>query len=278
MFHYFQVFYQMEESSSFILVPWDFTKISENALLHGIKIAKMTDDTVVLQHIVDKSLPDVKEKKLQVKLENVKEKFENLFGVSIQVLISKGNIFSAISNYANKNKASMVIMGTHGMKGMQKITGSWALKVIAGSKVPFIVVQDKPGDWDKFKDIVFPVDFRKENKDKLRWAIFMGKYFDSKVHILKSKEIDKKLVKKTNTNLNIAIKYLIQNRLDYEICELPLSPNLAKDTLAFAQDINADLILITTTKNINPAKYLLGVQEQYIIANSSKIPVMCINP
>lgn len=278
MFHYFQVLYPMEENSNFILVPWDFTKISENALLHGIKIAKMTDEIIVLQHIVDKSLPDEKEKKLEVKLENVREKFENLFGVSIQVLISKGNIFSAISNYANKNKASMVIMGTHGMKGMQKITGSWALKVIAGSKVPFIVVQDKPGDWDKFKDIVFPVDFRKENKDKLRWAIFMGKYFDSKVHILKSKEIDKKLVKKTNTNLNIAIKYLIQNRLDYEICELPLSPNLAKDTLAFAQDINADLILITTTKNINPAKYLLGVQEQYIIANSSKIPVMCINP
>jgi len=268
----------MEEHSNFILIPWDFTKISENALMHGIKIAKMTDDSIVIQHVVDKSLSSKNESEVLLKLENVKQKFENLFGIRIQVLISKGNIFSAISSYANKNEASMVIMGTHGITGMQKITGSWALKVIAGSKVPFIVVQEKPGDWEKYRNIVFPIDFREENKDKLKWAIFMGKYFDSKVYILKSKEVDTKLVKKTNTNLNFAIKFLIQNRLDYEICELPLSSNLAKDTLAFAQDLNADLILITTTKNITPAKYLLGVQEQYIIANSSKIPVMCINP
>ena len=40
----------------------------------------------------------------------------------------------------------------------------------------------------------------------------------------------------------------------------------------------ADLILITTTKNINIADYVLGAQEQAIIANSSKIPVMCVNP
>jgi len=268
----------MEENSNFILIPWDFTKVSENALLHGIKIAKMTEDTIIIQHVVEKKMSPEKEKEVLKKLDNVKEKFENLFGVKIQVLISKGNIFSAISNFANKNLASMVIMGTHGVKGMQKITGSWALKVISGSKVPFMVVQDKPGDWDKYNNIVFPVDFREENKDKLRWAIFMGKYFDSKVYILKSKEIDPKLVKKTNTYLNFAVKFLIQNRLDYEICELPLSSNLAKDTLDFAQDLNADLILITTTKNITPAKFLLGMQEQYIIANSSRIPVMCLNP
>jgi len=40
--------------------------------------------------------------------------------------------------------ALMVVMGTHGIKGMQKLMGSWALKVITSSKVPFIAVQDTP--------------------------------------------------------------------------------------------------------------------------------------
>jgi hypothetical protein len=108
-------------------------------------------------------------------------------------------------------------------------------------------------------------------------AIFMGKYFDSKVNILKAQTTDKSLLKKTNINLNFAIKYLIQNNIEYKIHDLPKG-NLAKQTIEFANSINADLILIMTTKNITVADYMLGAQEQYIIGNSSKIPVCCMNP
>ena len=54
--------------------------------------------------------------------------------------------------------------------------------------------------------------------------------------------------------------------------------NFAQQTIDFAQKINADLILIMTTKNITVADYVMGASEQYIIANSSKIPVCCVNP
>ncbi len=100
------------------------------------------------------------------------------------LILSKGSIFNAIADFANEKEASLVVMGTHGMKGMQKLTGSWALKVIVKSKVPFIVVQDPPADQERYHNIVFPVDFRNENKEKMKMAIFMGKYFDSKIHIL----------------------------------------------------------------------------------------------
>ncbi len=268
----------METKRRFILVPWDNTKIAENALLHGIKIAKMVDTGVMLLHIINNKLSKEEELKIQEGLDEITKSFVNKHKVPIEATIIEGSIFSAISDYANDKEAGMVVMGTHGMKGMQKITGSWALKVIVGSKVPFIVVQEKPLDWEKYKNIVFPVDFRTESKEKLQWAIYMGKYFDSKVHIIKQKITDKSLLRKTNINLNFAIKYLIQNNIDYEIHELPKSGNFAKDSLAFGQDINADLILVTTTKNITMANYVLGAQEQYIIANSSRIPVLVVNP
>ncbi len=50
---------------------------------------------------------------------------------------------------------------------MQKFTGSWALKVIVGSEVPFIVVRDKPHHQEKIRNIIFPIDFRSENKEKV---------------------------------------------------------------------------------------------------------------
>ena len=108
-------------------------------------------------------------------------------------------------------------------------------------------------------------------------AIFMGKYFDSKVHLLVSLSSDKNLLKKTNVNINFSVKYLIQNNIDYEIHEVERG-NFAQQTLDFALKINADLILIMTTKNITMADYVMGASEQFIIANSSKIPVCCVNP
>ena len=130
---------------------------------------------------------------------------------------------------------------------------------------------------NRYHNIVFPVDFRNENKEKIKMAIFMGKYFDSKIQFLVGQTTDKNLLKKTNININFAIKYLIQNNIEYEIHEVPKG-NFAQQTIDFAQKINADLILIMTTKNITAMDYMLGASEQYMIANSSKIPVCCVNP
>ena len=38
------------------------------------------------------------------------------------------------------------------------------------------------------------------------------------------------------------------------------------------------MILIITTKGIGLTDFVLGAQEQYIIANTAKLPVMVVNP
>ena len=267
----------MEEHKKLIVVPWDFTPVAEYALAHAIKISRMVGNEICLLHIVDSGISSQDETQKKKQLQQLTEENAKKSNVQIIYHISKGSIFTAIAEYANEKEASLVVMGTHGMKGMQKLTGSWALKVIVKSKIPFIVVQDAPADLERYHNIVFPVDFRGENKEKMRMAIFMGKYFDSKIHMLVSLSSDKNLLKKTNVNLNFSIKYLIQNNIEYEIHEVPRG-NFAQQTIDFAQKINADLLLIMTTKNITMADYVMGATEQYMIANSSKIPVCCVNP
>ena len=267
----------MEEHQKLIVVPWDFTVVAEHALAHAVKISRMVGNEICLLHIVDAKIKPKEEAEKKANLTRVAEENSKKFNAPVTSHISKGSIFTAIADFANDKNASLVVMGTHGMKGMQKLTGSWALKVIVKSKIPFIVVQEPPVDQERYHNIVFPVDFRNENKEKIKMAIFMGKYFDSKVHILETVATDKILLKKTNINLNFAIKYFMQNNIEYEIHDLPKG-DIAQQTIDFAQKINADLILIVTTKNITFADYLIGASEQYIIANSSKIPVCCVNP
>ena len=265
------------EEKKLIVVPWDFTIVAEHALAHAVKIGRMVGNEISLLHIADTGISKQAEGQKKILMKHVADESSKKYNMSITGFVSKGSIFSSIAEFANDKQASLVVMGTHGMKGMQKLTGSWALKVIVKSKVPFIVIQDPPSDTERYHNIVFPVDFRGENKEKIKMAIFMGKFFDSKIHILVTKATDKALLKKTNVNINFAIKYLIQNNIEYEMHEVPRG-NFAQQTIDFAQKINADIILIVTTKNITFADYVIGASEQYIIANSSKIPVCCVNP
>lgn len=261
-----------------ILVTWDFTGVSENAFLHANKIAQNVDNNIRLIHIAKD--PDEKEiKSLEIKLAETVNRLTKQFNTPVESVLLKGSIFSEIAKYNAENEdISMVVMGTHGIKGKQKYFGSAALKVVIGSPVPFVVVQDPPMDEKRFTDLVFPIDFKSENKEKLHWAIYLAKYLTAKIHLYKSPVTDKSLAKKVNINLNFAIRFLIQNNIDYEIHTAQKSSTFTKEMMTFAKDIQADMVLITSTKHITFLDYLFGAPEQYIMANSSKIPVMVVNP
>ncbi len=269
----------MDQEKKSIMVTWDFSAVSINALNHAIKLARILKYSIVLFHIVEEE-SQVEEAK--GKLEKEVEKIKNDHGEIVEFFVDHGKIFREISEYASKeeNNVHFVVMGTHGMKGSQKLFGSWALRVIAGSEVPFIVVQDDPAEKERYTDIVFPIDFKSENKEKLQWAIFLGKYLNSKIHLYKAPVVDKDLQKKVNINLNFAIRFLIQNNIEYEIhtASKPGSGNFQKELLAFSKKISADLILITTTKHLTKVDYIFGAKEQYLLSNNEKIPVMCVNP
>jgi nucleotide-binding universal stress UspA family protein len=267
----------MDENQKVIVVPWDFTPVAENALAHAAKIGRMVKNGITLLHIVDTGIKPRAEGEKKTLLQHAAQEASQKYNMPVSSHVVRGTIFKSIAEFVNEKDADVVVMGTHGMKGMQKLTGSWALKVIAKSKVPFIVVQDPPRDQERYQNILFPIDFRRETKEKIKMAIYMGKYFDSKMHIMITSSYDKSLQKRTKVNMAFAIKYFIQNNIEYEVHELPRGKT-AEQTLEFAQKINADLILIITTKNISFADYMLGASEQYIIANSSRIPVCCVNP
>ncbi len=255
-----------------IIVPWDFTHTTRNALLHALKL---TDNTpIILLNIVkkEKEVDDAK-----VELEKAKKEIVETYNVTVETEVRVGSIFSTITDYANEVDALLVMMGTHGIKGMQKLTGSWALKVISNSSVPFIVVQGEPKT-DEYSSIVLPIDYRPENKQKLRWVHYLADNFKSKVHILEPNASDSLITQKIKNNLLFAKKYFEGKKIDYEITKSMAKGSFAKQTLDFARYIDADIIAIVITKDLTINDYVFGADEQQIIANELEIPVLCINP
>jgi nucleotide-binding universal stress UspA family protein len=259
-----------------IVVTWDFTEMSDYAATHAVKLAQHLKCNIVLLHIIKKESDRLEvEEKLQAEAQKIFDAYEIM--PAIKVIM--GDIFHSIGDYTSdsENDVNLVVMGTHGMRGMQKITGSWALKVISSSIVPFVVVQDMPQE-KKLTDVVFPLDFKAENKEKLVWAIYLAQYFTLKIHIFKEPIEDDYYLKKINNNLIFAKKYLAKYGIDYEIHTAKSKGHFENQLIDFALEINADLILVMTTKNIGLADYVFGASEQTIIANNAKVPIMCVNP
>lgn len=264
----------MNELNNPILVPWDFSEKAESALLHAIDYSKLLKKEIGLVHIVkrESEIEDATEK-----LNAYTQEVEKNHGIKPFPIVKEGSIFTEITEIIEETDATLAVMGTHGMKGLQKLTGSWALKVITGSKSPFVVIQENPQHSD-VKNIVFPIDFKSEEKEKLVWANFLSNLFHSKFYLCYVESNDPLVKKRTRGNLKVAVKYLQDKKIDYEMIKLEGKGSSASEAIKFAQEIDARMILIMTTKNIRFQDYVLGASEQQIIANEAKIPVMCVNP
>ena len=264
----------MGEYNKPVLVPWDFSELAEFALQHAEKIAKIINSDIVLVNIVKKS-SDISS--VTEKLETETVKHEEKYGIKPKIIVKEGSIFTAISELIEETEASFAVMGTHGMKGMQKFTGSWALKVIVGSTAPFIVVQAPPKA-EIFENVVLPIDFKFTEKEKLIWADFIGKLAKPKFTLCYQNVSDSGIRKKIHANAIFAQKYLAEKGLDFDVVKLEGKGSLADEAIELAKEVNAGLILISTTKNIRFQDYVLGADEQKMIANIAQVPVMCVNP
>jgi nucleotide-binding universal stress UspA family protein len=264
----------MEKLERPIIVPWDFSSVAENAFQHAVNISKALNRDILLLHIVAEE-KDIVSKKSELVASS--EKLGKEYGKKPHVEVVYGSIFRAIGDRAKELKAEMIIMGTHGMKGAQKLFGSKALKVVVSSRIPFFVVQDKPVK-DTIDTILLPIDFKRENKEKANWIYYLARNFNAKFIILKSKAKDKGFKRKILSNIKYVESFLKGHDVEYEIVISSGKQSFKKEIVEFAKEHQADLILVMATRDIRWVDYLLGAPEQYILANPENIPIMCMNP
>jgi len=266
----------MEKQAYIVLVPHDFTSVADCAVNHASKIAKSFQGEIHLLHVVSKSKKIDEAKK---KLYEIAEETEKKHQVKTTVIVRVGNIFEDIGDVASEIGAGYIVMGTHGATGMQKIMGSYALKVISHSKVPFIIVQEKnPSETDAYDDIVVPIDYSDLAKQKLTVAADIAAHFRSKIHIFTAKEKDEFLQTKLNREITFAKKYFAEKKVSYEIESAERSGGFKKQLIKYAARIDADMIAIVNSQEGSLLPDFFGSEEQEVIANDAEIPVIITNP
>jgi hypothetical protein len=112
------------------------------------------------------------------------ERIRATFEGSVKTIVEAGDLSTTVDEIAKLQHCGLVLMPTHGMRGMQRITGSLALKVVSESTTPFIVVQQRPIRSEGYKKIVIPVTFRQQLLEEASFFAEMAKLFNSEVYFI----------------------------------------------------------------------------------------------
>ena len=260
-----------------ILVPTDFSKVSETSLNHAIKIAKTINSEIILLHVISRSSEkEDSEMKLKIVKKNAQDKYPD---VVIKTMVVEGSIFEDIGEIAEKHQSELIIMGTHGRKGLQFITGSRALRIVSSSPTPFVVVQNRAIKPEGYDDIVLPLDLHQETKQKLSIVAEMAQYFESRVHLIIPHESDEFLKNKLDRNLTFAKQYFEENKIEYTATvSHEDSGDFDDGIIHHAAALEADLIAIMNLKEKSLMGILGNSYVEHILTNEAQVPVMILNP
>ncbi len=252
------------------LVPYDFTEVTRTALDHALAMAPAFDAKIEVFHIIKSESDRADAEKQMEELINGLAAGEKsrVYG-KIQV----GNIFKDISKEADDGDAHLLVMGTHGAHGLQKIFGSHAIKVVSSSNTPFLITQEK-GPEDIMR-IMMAVNLTKESVQIVKYASELAKKFRAEIHLLCQPESDEFLQHQLKNNITRARQYLVKEGVAHEVDVLRGAHSLAHEVIEYGKKNHADLFAVVHyTESLIPQ---FDTFSQDMITNEWGIPVLIMN-
>jgi nucleotide-binding universal stress UspA family protein len=275
-----------------MLVPVDFSEIAMNALDHAIQVAKHFNNDLALLHVFEEAFlsailsfgkneqqAELAKEAMLARLQKLADDIKQEHGIYCTVHVRTGKLYNIVNEVVEELHCDSVIMGSNGASGLSQIIGSNSSRTIIHCKVPVIVVKSKQAS-NVYKNIVFPIDLTLESRQKVKWAIHLGKSYQSTIHLFSFKTHDELLDKKINGGLHQVENMLAENGVAYttHFAE-KLEGNFAEESIKYAEQINADLLMVMTqSEDKDFSELVFGTYAQQLVNSSQKIPVMCINP
>jgi nucleotide-binding universal stress UspA family protein len=273
-----------------ILMPTDFSELSEKALKTAIAICNRQKAKLTLLHVVDLymlfssdevltpyyfSANEIAMKKNKADLKKLASKLSEKYNLEIQSKVVDGNPADMICKIAEKEKHDLIVMGTHGASGFRELfMGSNAFRVVKYSPCPVLTV---PGNWDKdkFDKIVFPIRLVSGAIDKYDQARPIIQKNNSSLLIIGLLENEKpESLAEFKNQADLLKGKLKKDNIEYSTLVFQ-SKNFPKKLLNASEGFDADLIVITASLDFDWKKIFIGHYAQHIV-NHSKRPVLSI--
>ena len=293
-----------------ILFPTDFSRCADQALTHAVYLAEKYQAALHLLHVVtlfedqpgvlsdDLAETETLVKKLEEKAESELQTVANTHGSDdMEIITNKKRAISAapaILDYASQKGIDLIVMGTHGRRGIgHLLLGSAAEEVVRLAECPVFTIREseevKP--IKLFERILVPVDFSDHSKKALAYAKEIADSYDANLQLLhiiedtihpafslsgKSSIFD--LVPEMAEDCKRRIEKLIQDagisKKNIEV--IVKGGQAAHDIIKFAKDNSSDLVVIATHGLTSIEHLLLGSVTEKVV-RMAHCPVFTVN-
>ncbi len=270
-----------------IIVAIDFSKGSLYALELAIDIANKTSANIMMVWVDSNADADSDHfgsgnemrNDAKMHIEKIQKEYQpKLVNSTLSYKLRKGRVYSEIANQAKYNDADLIIAGTHGASGFEKMwMGSNAFRIVTYAPCPVITIRHGFNFNKKLEKIILPIDSSTDTRQKVPFASKMAKYFDAEIHILGLYTTTLKAIRrKVDTYVAQVEHYMVENNVKF-VSNFMEADNTTTTTIEYSQQVNADLIVIMTEQEKTAANFWLGPYAQQMV-NNSPIPVLSIQP
>ena len=286
-----------------ILCPIDFSEFSAAAYQHALSLAEYYKATIVALHVVEvwkypfadygaqeadyakfsRALGEGGEARLR---QFVKE--YRAGGIEPQLAVHQGNAASCILSFAQKQSTEVVVMGTHGRRGFDRLMlGSTTDRVVRRAPCPVLVVSNSslklPGGADerhRVSRILYCTDFSNNSEGARGYAISLAAEYEAELTLLhvagslpdsarakamiaeRERELDK-LISDTERK-NLRVNSTVRFGKPYE------------EIVRFATEVEAGLIIMTARGGDAVDRAIFG-STTYRVIQLGPCPVLAIH-
>lgn len=262
-----------------ILVPVDYSPASKKAIEFGLHIAQKMNGSITLFHAYQDESKSLDE--CNAELKRFARPQESIAKVGMDYHCERGDIFTTIPRVAAKKKFNMVVIVTHGRKGIrQKLFGADIVKLLKLIPKPTLVIQEHSPIFAKgFSQAIFPVGGHEEYEKKIEAMIQIAGLFDTEVRLYSISRAGSGYSDKLRANIKLAEERFLGKGIRFariEEDQKVFSVGFSKQTLEYAYASGADLIAIMA----NPTRenyYFADTDKEAILTNEKGIAVLSVS-
>jgi nucleotide-binding universal stress UspA family protein len=270
-----------------IIVPTDFSDISNNAMDYATGLAKSTGSSLLLFHAyqVPVSMTDVPivlvsveelQKNAETKMAEVKKSLEQTTGGTMKIYAETklGDTVDELEDLCNRIKPFAVVMGTKGETGLERVFfGSTTLTTIKHLSWPVIVVPPHK-KYSSIKKVGFACDMRQVvDTTPTHFIRDFVKEFNAELHVL-NVDYKNSHFKPDTPEESLLLHTMLEDlKPRYDFIE---DENIEAGIEKFAEKNNLDLV-ITIPKKHKLLEGLFKKSHTKDLVFHSQLPIMCVH-
>lgn len=278
-----------------ILVPTDFSELSENALKMAVDICRKKGSEIYLVNFLEHdfgdnyptlgdtsgdrvSQDDVFQLQLVRKNHSRLSKLAEKHGISVKIhyQVYDEDFADGFKEYIKNKNIDLVVMGTSGEESYEEFfTGNHAEQMIEGATCPVITVKD-PYTSSTFNNIIVGLDLEKDGKDNYaQAAAYLNDFAETvvgKLHLVHVAGLnaDKDKIKKSAEELAEMAGFR-----NYTL-NINQNDNVEQGLLAYSYAVSADMLVVLTHKEGGLFRLFKKSVAEDLSKKSSR-PIMTIN-